>query len=126
MALSKVFIGILEDPHLQSTYLIIDALDECVIDLDRLLGLVAQKSLAFSRVKWIISSRNWPSIEERLNTATQKLRLCLELNETSVSAAVNIYIQHKVDQLVQLKKYDIKLRDDVHHHLLSNANDTFL
>ena len=126
VALSKIFTSILGDPHLRSTYLIIDALDECTVDLSLLLELVLQTSSAYSHVKWIVSSRNWPSIEERLNTTTQKLRLCLDLNEKSVSAAVSIYIQYKVDQLAQLKKYDNRLRDAVHYHLLSNANDTFL
>jgi hypothetical protein len=126
VALSKIFTSILRDPHLLSTYLIIDALDECTTDLSLLLELVLQTLSTYSHIKWIVSSRNWPSIEERLNTATQKLRLCLELNETSVSAAVSIYIQHKVDQLAHLKNYDHKLRDAVHHYLSSNANDTFL
>lgn len=40
-ALSEILIDILEDPQLQATYLIIDALDECSIGLDRLLKLIA-------------------------------------------------------------------------------------
>ena len=79
-----------------------------------------------SRVKWIVSSRNWPSIEEQLDIATQKVRLCLELNEDSISAAVGIYIRDQVDRLARLKKYDDKTRDAVQQHLSSNANDTFL
>jgi hypothetical protein len=126
VALSKIFNSILGDPDLRSTYLIINALDECTIDLSRLLKLVLETSSAYPRIKWIVSSRNWPSIKERLNTATQKLRLCLELNKKSVFKAVSIYIQHKVDQLAQLKKYDNELQDSIYHHLLSNANDTFL
>ena len=62
-ALSKILAGILEDPHLQSTYLIIDALDECTTDLSLLLDLV-QRSSVYSRIRWIVSSRNWPSIEK--------------------------------------------------------------
>jgi hypothetical protein len=126
VALSKIFTNILEDPRLRSTYLIIDALDECTRDLSLLLNLVVQKSSAHSRVKWIVSSRNWPSIEKDLETATQEVRLRLELNEKSVSAAVTTYIQIKVDWLARRNKYDNDTRDAVQRYLSLNANGTFL
>ena len=75
-ALSQIFTSILDDPNLQDAYLIVDALDECVTDLDLLLDFIIRKSSVSSRVKWIVSSRNWPSIEEQLDVATQKVRLC--------------------------------------------------
>lgn len=84
-ALSEILTDILADPRLRTTYLIIDALDECTMGLDRLLKLVAQKSSAYPHVKWIVSSRNWPVIEETLDAASQKTKLWLELNETSVA-----------------------------------------
>ncbi|KAH8902623.1 WD40 repeat-like protein [Coniochaeta sp. PMI_546] len=93
VALSKIFNNILGDPALQSTCLIIDALDECTTGLGQLLQLIVQTSSAYPRVKWIVSSRNWPSIEKGLNQATQKASLCLELNEKSISAAVTVYIR---------------------------------
>ncbi|KAJ4293140.1 hypothetical protein N0V90_008422 [Kalmusia sp. IMI 367209] len=78
------------------------------------------------RIKWIISSRNWPSIEEQLERAGHKVRLSLELNAKSVATAVNIFIQQKVDQLAQEKQYKAEIRHAVLRHLTSNANDTFL
>jgi hypothetical protein len=126
VALSKIFTSVLRDPLLRSTYLIIDALDECITDLPKLLDFIVIKSSACSHIKWIVSSRNWPNIEEHLDAATQKVRLCLELNAKTISTAVSTYIQHKVDELVKLKKYDDKVRDAVHYYLLANANDTFL
>ncbi|PVH92635.1 hypothetical protein DM02DRAFT_677372 [Periconia macrospinosa] len=66
---AEIFTNILRDLNLNSTYLIIDALDGCVADLPKLLEFVAQQSLATSRVKWIVSSLNWPDIEERLEWA---------------------------------------------------------
>ncbi|RYP31995.1 hypothetical protein DL767_005440 [Monosporascus sp. MG133] len=126
VTLSQIFTSILEDPNLQSTFLIVDALDECVTDISLLLDFIVAKSPMLSRVKWIVSSRNWPNIKEQMDLATQKVRLCLELNEDSIYTAVDIYIQNKVDQLAKLKKYDDKTRDAVHGHLSSNANDTFL
>ncbi|WAO96039.1 NACHT domain-containing protein [Fusarium falciforme] len=125
-ALSEIFANILQDPNLNSAFLTIDALDECITDLPQLLDLIVEKSSESPRVKWIVSSRNWPNIEERLETAGHKVRLCLELNEKSISNAVSIYIKHKVDQLARLKNYNPKTRDAVQHHLSSNANDTFL
>lgn len=126
VALSEVFCKILEDSRLQNTYLIIDALDECVVDLSLFLDLIIEKSSANSHIKWIVSSRNWPSIDERLGAATQKVSLCLELNKDTISAAVGTYIRHKVTRLADQKKYDSKMRAAVQCHLLSNANDTFL
>jgi len=126
IALSKIFTSILQDPNLGSTYLVVDALDECVVDLPKLLDFIAQQSSASPRIKWIVSSRNWPDIEERLAKAGQGVRLSLELNAESVSAAVDVFIQQKVLQLSQDKKYDSKTREAVQHHLSTNADGTFL
>ena len=126
VALCEIFTNILQDSSLNSTYLIIDALDECVVDLPKLLDFIVQKSFVSPRVKWIVSSRNGPDIEERLERAGHKVRLCLEQNAECVSTAVSIYIQYKVLQLAQQKKYNDKTRDAVLDHLFSNANNTFL
>lgn len=125
-ALSEIFFNILQDANLKRTFVIIDALDECVVDLPKLLDFININSALFSRVKWIVSSRNWPDIEERLDPAAQQMRLCLELNAKSVSAAVNTYIQHQVNKLAQKKKYNVETKVAVQHHLSFNSNDTFL
>jgi NACHT domain/Heterokaryon incompatibility protein (HET) len=106
VALSDIFTNVLQDPSLKSAYLIIDALDECTIDLPKLLDFIIQKSSVSLHVKWLVSSRNWPPIEERLDKAQNKIRLCLELNAESVSAAVSTFIRHKVCQLAQKKTYN--------------------
>ncbi|KAF4509475.1 hypothetical protein G6O67_003648 [Ophiocordyceps sinensis] len=126
MALSGILTDMLQDPSVKGAYVVIDALDECTVDLQRLLKLIVDKASTSSRVKWIVSSRNWPDIEEQLNTAMRKVRLCLELSRQSVSAAVGIYIEHEVDKLARLKNYDNRTRVAVQEGLLSNANDTFL
>ncbi|KAH7108964.1 NACHT domain-containing protein [Dactylonectria macrodidyma] len=66
VALAEIFANILQDPKLKSTFLIIDALDECVANLPELLDLIVKKSSESPCVKWIVSSRNWPNIEEQL------------------------------------------------------------
>ncbi|KAH5991557.1 hypothetical protein HBI83_257770 [Parastagonospora nodorum] len=126
VALSEIFADVLRDASLSTTYLIIDALDECVTDLPKLLAFIAKQSSASSRVKWIVSSRNWPDIEEELERAKHKTRLSLELNAESVAAAVKTFIQQKVCQLAQEKRYTPEVEDAVLQHLTLNANDTFL
>jgi hypothetical protein len=127
VALTKIFADVLLDPHLRPTYLVIDALDECITtDLPKLLDFVAKQLSVSSCVKWIVSSRNLPEIEARLERVGHKVRLSLELNAKSVAAAVAVFTQHKVDQLAQEKQYKAETRDAVLQHLMSNANDTFL
>ncbi|KAF1977466.1 HET-domain-containing protein [Bimuria novae-zelandiae CBS 107.79] len=126
VVLSEIFTDILQDPSLNNTSLVIDALDECVTDSSNLSDFIVQKSCVSSRVKWIVSSRNWPDTEERLERAGHKVRLCIELNAESVSTAVTIFIRHKVLRLAEEKKYDEKTRNAVLGYLSTNANDTFL
>lgn len=121
--MSKVLTNILKDCNLKNIILVIDGLDECQINLRELLELFMQKWSSYPHVKWIVSSRNWPSIHEQLNVAGQ---LSLELNAKSVSTAVELYIQHKVRQLVKLKRYDPRTQNTVQQHLVTNADGTFL
>jgi hypothetical protein len=59
VVLTEIFMDVLQDPSLRDTYLVIDALDECVTaDLPKLLEFIAKQSSALCRVKWIVSSRN--------------------------------------------------------------------
>ncbi|KAK9853427.1 hypothetical protein MYU51_006523 [Penicillium brevicompactum] len=124
-ALSRIFTDILKDATLLSTYVIIDALDECITGLPSLLDLITQVSSAYPQIKWIVSSRNWPNIEERLDT-TYTAPISLELNEASVSEAVSKFIQHKVHYLAKVKKYSDETRDMIYRHLSSNSQGTFL
>lgn len=125
-ALCEIFINILQDLNLNHTYLIIDALNEYETDLPKLLDFIVHQSLVLSRVKQVVSSRNQPSIEERLEMARHKVRLCLELNLESVSAAVSSFIQYKVSQLADKKKYNDKTQDAVLDYLSLHADSTFL
>lgn len=97
-ALLRSFTNILGDPHLQSTYVIIDALGR----LGPMASFSCQAVIFYSHVKWIVSSRNWPSIENNLNGPTQ-LKILLELNEDTLSAAFDSFIQHKITELAEKK-----------------------
>jgi hypothetical protein len=126
IALSEIFTNILQDPSLMSTYLVIDALDECVTDLPKLLKLIVQKS-SMSSVKWIVSSRNWPNIEEGLSLHDSRMLLGLELkqNAEQVSHAVDAYIDHCVSKLAAIHN-DKLLQDQVRQQMRQKANGTFL
>jgi hypothetical protein len=123
VALAEIFADVLRDSSLITTYLIVDALDECVTDRPKLLDFIAKQSSVSSRVNWVVSSRNWPDIEVQLG---HKARISLELNAESIAAAVAVFIQLKVSQLAQEKQYEAEVRDAVLQHLTTNANDTFL
>jgi hypothetical protein len=125
-ALSEMFINILQDPSLPTTYLFIDALDECKEDLPKLLRLIVEQSAVSPHVKWVVTSRNWQEIEQQLEKSEHKVKLSLELNAESVSKAVDIYIEHEVLRLADHKSYTAKTRDAVFKHLSSNAEGTFL
>ena len=105
VALSEIFTDVLQDPRLDGTYLVVDALDECVTDLPKLLDLIVQTSSVSSRVKWIVSSRNWPDIERGLRLDETRARLSLELKENAeqVSRAVGIHIDRCISELVKIQ-----------------------
>ncbi|ROT38618.1 hypothetical protein SODALDRAFT_339955 [Sodiomyces alkalinus F11] len=125
-ALTGILTAMLNDALLERAILIIDALDGCETGRPQLLHFITSFTSSTSRVKWIISSRNWPDIERQLEKATQKVRLSLELNGNSISSAVTFYIQYKMAQLVSKKKYDERTRDAVQSYLVANADGTFL
>ncbi|KAL6411746.1 beta transducin-like protein HET-D2Y [Ilyonectria robusta] len=66
----------------------------------------------------------WVALAEIFANILQDLNL--KSTFLIISAAISIYIRHKVDQLAQLKRYNDKTQDAVQHYLSSNANDTFL
>jgi hypothetical protein len=125
VALSDIFKNILQDPGLETTYLVIDALDECVTDLTKLLDLIISIP-STTRVKWLLSSRNELHIEQRLRSANEETKLSLELKENAeqVSQAVNVYIRKKLSTIDTLQ--DTNLRDRVRDILHRKANGTFL
>ncbi|OPB43187.1 hypothetical protein A0O28_0088230 [Trichoderma guizhouense] len=125
VVLSQIFTKLLKHPSLDGQVFIIDALDECQKDLERLLGLIVDRSIG-SNAKWIVSSRNWTGIEEKLNTISQNIRFSLELNEHSVSEAVNHYITHKTARLKEVKRLDEETELIIRKYLTDNARGTFL
>ena len=126
VALSDIFKNILQDTNLKTTYLVIDALDECVTDLPKLLDFIVCASSSSAHVKWLLSSRNELHIERKLRSVDKQTRLSLELKENAqqVSRAVDVYIDDKLSRFESLQ--DDGLRDRVRDILRRKANGTFL
>ncbi|KAF2681103.1 hypothetical protein K458DRAFT_310374 [Lentithecium fluviatile CBS 122367] len=126
VALSDIFTNMIRDPDLKMACLVVDALDECVSDLPKLLDLVIRTSTLSARVKWLLSSRNEMHIEQKLRGVDARARLSLELKENAeqVSRAVDVYIEDKLSRLDSLQ--DDGLRDRVKNILRRKANGTFL
>ncbi|CVK97757.1 related to vegetatible incompatibility protein HET-E-1 [Fusarium proliferatum] len=122
-AVSGILTGILEDNASADCIIMIDALDECIQEREKLIGYITQRSVS-CKVKWIISSRNWPEIEAQLDETQNQVRLHLELNHASISKAVVKFVDQKVTQLNST--YNEPTRAQIRNHLVDNANDTFL
>ena len=118
-ALSDILRNMLQD--MDGAALVVDALDECGNLRDELIELIKETSRS-GRVKWLVSSRGWPAIEERLRDAP---KLSLEI-ETSVGDAVQSYIALKVTELTAAKGYDQETAAFVMESLSKHANGMFL
>lgn len=121
----QVCLDIFRDTALGSTYLIIDALDECVTDLNKLLKFLEEHSSSYPHVKWLVSSRDWQNINESLNIVSH-VKIDLGLNGYSLSCAVQFFIEYKVEELAERKKYTEGQRQSLQKHLESNSEGTFL
>ncbi|KAL7809418.1 WD40 repeat-like protein [Trichoderma aethiopicum] len=125
-SLTSILRSILHDERLTTTYVIIDGLDECTTGLPELLELIQELS-PLQNVKWILSSRNWPIIEESLEKTprSESVNLSLEVNATLVADAVNAYTLGKVSK-IQLLEDDEELKEKVVELVREKANGTFL
>lgn len=126
IAVSEMFTSVILDPALRRTCLVVDALDECIADLPKLLDLIIHTSSSSSRIKWLLSSRNELHIQQRLKSIDAQARLSLELkqNAEQVARAVEVYIDEKLSHVDSLE--DATLRSQVREVLRQKANGTFL
>jgi hypothetical protein len=115
----------------EGTTIIIDALDECTENRDKLLELIVEICAEEnSQVKWIVSSRNWVEFEDTFMDdliALQRVILPLEDNEEvekSIAEAVNAFVGHKVRELEKKKRSSIEA--EVHDLFIEKSGNTFL
>ncbi|OAG06349.1 HET-domain-containing protein [Paraphaeosphaeria sporulosa] len=99
--------------YLTLTYLVVDALNECIADLPKLLDLIIFTLSSSNRIKWLLSSRNELPIKQKLKSINAQARLSLELKENAeqVTHAVNMYIDEKLSYIESLE--DATLRSQV-------------
>jgi hypothetical protein len=129
-ALCETFTAILQDPSLDSAYFFVDALDECVMDIDKLLEFIvatSSTSSTLSRVKWIVTSRGLVNIEGKLRPDSSRTRLSLELKENAaqVSRAVDAYIDYRLRELEDIQ-HNPPLQLLLRNEMRQKANSTFL
>ncbi|KAH7143467.1 WD40-repeat-containing domain protein [Dactylonectria macrodidyma] len=124
-SLKEILTNMIEHKTMQNAVLIVDALDECAEDDRRDLISLILKLSSMSPANWIVSSRNWPAIEEQF-LLTSNVRIVLELNKDAISEAVKMYIQKKVDELGFKKRYDVATKQAVFETLLVKSENTFL
>ncbi|RDW66409.1 hypothetical protein BP6252_10044 [Coleophoma cylindrospora] len=123
-ALKNILSDILNDPTLPITYLLVDALDECTSGHPEFLQIITDTASAQrSRVKWLVTSRNLPSIEQFLYPSD---KVSLELNASHISKAVTAFIDFKVERLAASKKYGSQTQKRVRQMLHDRAENTFL
>jgi hypothetical protein len=125
-SLSTVLEKMIQHSTKATIYLLIDALDECELDLPELLHLIAAiKSTSSVQVKWLVSSRNRDDIGQALEFNDSKSKLSLELNANHISDAVTAYINYQVSQLTALQRNKVLL-EQFKDQLLQKSDGTFL
>jgi hypothetical protein len=103
---------------------VVDALDECVQDQDKLLQFILNESKDFPHVKWNISSRNHVQQRESLVESQSILSLELQENAEYVSRAIEAYISDRMSTLESLQ--DNPDGEYVRQILEKKAEGTFL
>lgn len=137
--LHRIATYLLSLPELGTVYIVMDGLDECMIDLDLLMDLVASDSNRSGSVKWLVSSRpHYGSVDKLLSNAST---ICLNLDRSlglvnycgDVAHTVHRYIDYCLDSLYTARSRtphtqqdDDDLEEELRKRLHAKAGDTFL
>ncbi|KAI8630595.1 WD40-repeat-containing domain protein [Xylariaceae sp. FL1651] len=131
--LNKFFIlktmlsAMLRDSGFETVYLLIDALDECDKDSDKLVEWIADDAAdPQSKAKWLVSGRPHQMLEETFRPDGRLQKLSLELNHEHVSQAVSLFIKRKAEVLAKKKRYNTVFWRTVEQRLMEKAESTFL
>ena len=99
--LSRIFESMLEDEAVKRIIIVIDALDECQIELTRLVGLINKIAEDHKKVKWLVSSRK--TVDAESAPGAGKSQVSLELDPDTMKASVSKYIANKMAKLREEK-----------------------
>lgn len=127
VALEKMLAKVLDEPSMGRAIIVVDAIDECDNDsISILIKAIGRLSSSYP-AQWIVSSRTVSNYSSVLaSTAPDMTPSYMDLSKDIVSAAVQAFVEHKVEALAKTNGYDKDLRNDVYTTLSSKASDTFL
>ncbi|KAJ5813460.1 uncharacterized protein N7503_000210 [Penicillium pulvis] len=125
-ALWEIFMTMVDDQNTGRKYCIIDALDECDGDSQKILLAQLEETVqsqdASSNFRLLVTSRPYSEIRESLQIFTNKdLASFPERQED-----INLFIEEKVNYLAERKGYTNKVKNRVSQILKDKAEGTFL
>jgi hypothetical protein len=98
--LKRMLSDVLMNTNFETVYLLVDALDECDKDMDRLVEWIAHNAAdPQSKAKWLVSGRCTMKLDRTSIPKHHQKKLILELNDGHISQAVARFIKQKVDAL---------------------------
>ena len=126
----RIFDGILKDPEAGEVFCLIDALDECekesrqsfLTNLTELFTSLQSKKKIF---KFIVTSRPENDIEESLTATSPSIRN-IRVDTGKINDDLSKFINIKVDELSNKKKYQPNQKDKIKRTLTDKAGGTFL
>ena len=126
----RIFDGILKDPEAGEVFCLIDALDECekesrqsfLTNLTELFTSLQSKKKIF---KFVVTSRPENDIEESLTATSPSIRN-IRVDTGKINDDLSKFINIKVDELSNKKKYQPNQKDKIKRTLTDKAGGTFL
>jgi ankyrin repeat domain-containing protein 50 len=131
-SLWRIFETMVSDPILGTVYCVLDGLDECdemslEVFLKKLKALFSIKSRVAQtcRLKLITVSRELPDFIPEILSSFPRLRLDPDA-DSEVNSDIHRFIEVKVDELSQYRRYSESLQAHVKEAFLDRAQGTFL
>lgn len=117
----------LSDCHFNhvAVFILIDALDECHRGMSELLQKIVRDDPNFKggTIKWLLTSRPHPELEDCLRMQRNRVHVSLELNAYLVNKGIEYYIDDRMRDLPLYNKATISALKEL---IIRKANGTFL
>jgi ankyrin repeat protein len=116
--LQKLFLEVLADPSIDSTVLVIDALDECE---DKTIALLLKPTSAIKNLRICISSRPCTKLLQHLRDSPHRLLLEAENRE-----AISLYVRCEMKIVWQGNEHFDKEIEELEKQIIKTADGVFL